>query len=328
MSLLLGLNQSLLLGLFGSLSSLLSSFPRCILLGLLLSNLHIFLNFNLIFNLNSLSINLIVPLFGVMIVVAAWGHVQGDIISVVFVGDGKDTSKLKVLILFSLFVHDVLDFLRLIFQLFVFFQSSKFPVIQNLSWTLLEFIWAHVFSKIISIVFMIELDKLIFILWHELPSLFVHLIQFNKVESASPLVVDWFKTVSKVIGVVFMFVHNHPAVWSLVVMMVPSFVGEGSLGGFLNIISKSVLGHWESSLVAVWRKFNIMMCLMIVSNSWKVFWSIDNIWVIGRVKIMLTTMIFGFHNSLVLIIQFPPVLSAWGFFVHWSLMMVLMLILI
>ena len=58
----------------------------------------------------------------------------------------------------------------------------------------------------------------------------------------------------------------------------------------------------KTVIITLRRKFCVMERFVIIANSFHVFWSITNVWVMRRNEIN----IFRSHNSFVVIIEFIP----------------------
>jgi len=108
---------------------------------------------------------------------------------------------------------------------------------------------------------------------------------------------DWINTFWDILSIVLVIEHHK----GISINAMGSGSAPNALGFSLNIISLVVLME-PSIVVSIWAQFGIMKLLMIVSDSWHVFWSIDYIWVVRRKVIHLLSSV----KSLCMIIKIEP----------------------
>ena len=103
--------------------------------------------------------------------------------------------------------------------------------------------------------------------------------------------------VKEIISVIFVIELDVLRVSLMVVMVLLV-----SSVAFLGIISLVILVE-ESIVVASWRELCVMKFLMVIANSWEILWSVNNIWVISGLKIL----VFSTVESLRWVIEIEPV---------------------
>ena len=108
---------------------------------------------------------------------------------------------------------------------------------------------------------------------------------------------NWINTVWNILSIILVIIHHEGI--SIDAMLSGST--SNALGFSLNIVSLEVLME-PSIVVTIWAQFGIMKLLMIVSDSWHVFWGINYIWVVRRKVIHLLSSV----NSLGMIIKIEP----------------------
>jgi hypothetical protein len=108
---------------------------------------------------------------------------------------------------------------------------------------------------------------------------------------------DWINTVWNILSIVLVIEHHE----RISIDAMRSGSTPNALGFSLNIVSLVVLME-PSIVVSSWAQFGIMKLLMIVTDSWHVFWSINYIWVVRRKVIHLLSSV----NSLGMIIKIKP----------------------
>lgn len=114
----------------------------------------------------------------------------------------------------------------------------------------------------------------------------------------------------EVISVIFMIELNVLVVrMSLVVMFL---LNSSTL---LSIVAFEILVE-ESIIITLWGELSVMEWLVIVSNSWKILWSINNVWVISGLKIL----IFSTVESLRWVIKIEPVGTLSSLLIEWVLL--------
>jgi len=85
-----------------------------------------------------------------------------------------------------------------------------------------------------------------------------------------------------------------------------------NLSSLLGIVTFEILVE-ESIKVTIWSKLGIGKSLMVVSNSWEILWSINNIWVISGLEVL----IFSTVESLRWVIEVEPVSSFLSLVIEW-----------
>lgn len=113
--------------------------------------------------------------------------------------------------------------------------------------------------------------------------------------------------VKEVISILLMVILDILWVSSMVVLL----MSLSSSHGFLGIVSFEVLVE-ESIIVALWSKLGIGKFLVVVANSWKILWSINNFWVISSLKIVILSTV----ESLRWVIEIEPVGTSLGLLIE------------
>jgi hypothetical protein len=88
----------------------------------------------------------------------------------------------------------------------------------------------------------------------------------------------------------------------------------------LHVVALEVLVE-ETGVVSSWGKLGVGEGLVIVSNSWDILWSIDNVWIVGSPEILL----LGTVKSLGRIIKIKPISSWSSCLIIWRLIVSLSL---
>lgn len=167
--------------------------------------------------------------------------------------------------------------------------------------------WVLALWHVFGVIFMVksclnELVRLVFFFLsvHLIPLLVVlALLDFNVgcihiVHPSSILVAHkncraWIKTIWDIVSINFMVMNHHQirVDWKISDHIVSIIKVILELYEFM-VLWKSSLLHVvalivfmeETSIVAIWTKLCVMQCLVSVTNSWHVFWSINNVWVV------------------------------------------------
>ena len=104
---------------------------------------------------------------------------------------------------------------------------------------------------------------------------------------------------------------NVLVMWVSLVVVLSSL---DSLSSLLDIVTFEILME-ESIIVSIWSKLGIGKSLVVISNSWEILWSINNIWVISGPEVL----IFGAVESLRWIIEVEPVGTFRSLAIEWTI---------